>query len=133
MSHRAGKPRVGTFRYPIRVERLDGSASETVEALVDTGATYTWIPQPVLERLEVAPTTRRRLQLADGNIIEREAGQIRITVDGESVFTLCIFGDPETMPLLGAVTLEEFGLAPDPVRQRLIPVVGLLAMAGSGT
>jgi hypothetical protein len=45
------------------------------------------------------------------------------------VFTLCIFGDPETTPLLGAVTLEECGLAPDPVHQRLIPVVGLLIAA----
>ena len=121
---------MGTFHCPVRVGRLDGSASETVEALVDTGATYTWIPRPFLERLGIAPTKRRRLQLADGSIIEREAGQILITIDGESVFTLCIFGDADSMPLLGAVTLEECGLAPDPLRQRLIPVIGLLAAVG---
>lgn len=120
---------VGTFRYPIQIASLDGAVQETLDALVDTGATYTWIPRPILSRLGIAPTTRRRLQLADGTVIEREAGQILVTIDGERVITLCIFGDPGTMALLGAVTLEECGLAPDPVRQRLIPVTGLLAAA----
>jgi len=123
---------MGTFRHPVRVGRLDGSAFETLEALVDTGSTYTWVPRPVLERLGIAPTTRRRLELADGSIVERTAGQVLITVGGETVFTLCIFGDPDSMALLGAVTLEECGLAPDPVRQRLVPVIGLQAVASQG-
>jgi predicted aspartyl protease len=118
---------MGTFRYPIKIGRLDGSAFETVEALVDTGATYTWIPRPMLERLGIAPTARRRLQMANGQVIEREAGLVLVAVDGETVATMCIFGDPDSLPLLGAVTLEECGLAPDPIRQRLVPVVGLLA------
>jgi len=32
-------------------------------------------------------------------------------------------------PLLGVVTLEELGLAADPVHRRLIPVPGLLKLA----
>jgi len=32
--------------------------------------------------------------------------------------------------LLGAVTLEQFSLAPDPVSQRLIPVEALLMSLG---
>jgi predicted aspartyl protease len=61
---------MGTFRYPIKIGRLDGSAFETVEALADTGATYTWIPRPVLERLGIPAADRRELQLADGSVIE---------------------------------------------------------------
>ena len=118
---------MGPFRYPIGVARLDGSAPETIEALVDTGATYTWIPRQTLDRLGIAPTGRRRLQLADGQIIERESGLVLVTVDGITVATTCIFGDPGSLPLMGVVTLEECGLALDPVRQRLIPTVGLLA------
>lgn len=118
---------MGAFRYPVRIGRLDGTASEAIEALVDTGATYTWVPRPTLERLGVTPSTRRRLQLANGQIIERDAGLALITVDGETVASTCIFGDPDLVPLLGAVTLEECGLAPDPIRQRLVPVVGMLA------
>jgi hypothetical protein len=37
-----------------------------------------------------------------------------------------IFGDPDLQALLGAVTLEQFSLAPDPVTKRLIPVEALL-------
>jgi len=42
---------MGTFRYTIQVGPLDGSRMETLEALVDTGATYTRIPRPIRERL----------------------------------------------------------------------------------
>jgi predicted aspartyl protease len=119
-----------TFRYPVRVGRLDGTASEIIEALVDTGATYTWIPRPVLDRLAIPATDRRRLQMANGQIVERESGWVLLTADGVTVPTICIFGDPDSIPLLGAVTLEECSLAPDPLRQRLVPVI---ALALSGT
>ncbi len=54
-------------------------------------------------------------------------GLVLVTVDGETVAASCIFGDAGSLPLLGAVTLEECGLAPDPVQKRLVPVTGLLA------
>ncbi len=117
---------MGTFRYSIQIGRLEGTDVVTVQVVVDTGATYTWIPRPILERLGITPTGRRRLQLANGQVIERDAGTVLATVDGITVATPCIFGDPDTLPLLGAVTLEECGLAADPVSQRLVPVTGLL-------
>jgi len=122
---------VGTFRHPVQVGRLDGGAFETLEALVDTGATYTWIPRPILDRLAIPATDRRRLQMANGQIVERESGWALLTADGVTVPTICIFGDPDSMPLLGAVTLEECSLAPDPVRQRLVPVIALALSAAS--
>jgi hypothetical protein len=39
------------------------------------------------------------------------------------------FGDEGMAPILGAVTLEEFRLGVDPVRQELVPVIGLLMLA----
>ncbi|MGH2373349.1 MAG: retroviral-like aspartic protease family protein [bacterium] len=121
---------MGTFYYPIRVGRLDGSAFETIEALVDTGATWTWIPRPLLDRLDIPVADRRELQMANGQIAERESGWALITADGVTVPSICIFGDPDSIPLLGAVTLEECSLAPDPVRHRLVRVVGL-ALSGA--
>jgi len=38
-------------------------------------------------------------------------------------YTLVVFGDHA---LLGAVTVEEFLLAPDPVQRKLVPVDGLM-------
>lgn len=83
----------------------------------------------MLDRLGIQSMDTRRIQMADGRVIEREIGSILVTVDGKTVPTLCIFGDATSTPLLGAVTLEECGLAPDPVAQRLIPVIGY-ALAG---
>lgn len=47
-------------------------------------------------------------------------------IDGEPQPTIVVFGEPGCDALLGAVTLEEFGLGVDPIRRQLIPVPGLL-------
>ena len=117
---------MGTFRHCIEVGSGDGSIFEPVEAVVDTGATYTWIPRPVLERLGIKPAFKRRLQIADGTVIEREAAQAPVRINDETLMTICLFGDEDSEPLLGAVTLEEFGLGVDSVNQRLVPIVSLL-------
>jgi clan AA aspartic protease len=117
---------MGTFRYLITLYSPDGTQSRQVEALVDTGATYTWVPRPLLDDLTHQPTFRQPLRLANGTIIERDAGEAVVEIDGARRTTVVIFGDPGSEALLGAVTLEEFSLAPDPVARRLVPVVALL-------
>ncbi|MGC9019586.1 MAG: sugar phosphate nucleotidyltransferase, partial [Candidatus Bipolaricaulaceae bacterium] len=115
-----------TFRYPIILYSQDGTRSFRVEALVDTGATYTWVPRPTLEALGHKAAFRRRLRLADGRVIEREGCEVQVEIDGARLTTPVIFGDPGSEVLLGAVTLEQFSLAPDPVTRRLVPVEALL-------
>lgn len=123
---------MGTFRYAIEMGDPAGSHFEQVEALVDTGSTYTLIPASVLRRLGVTPHTRASFNLADGRQIELEIGRTWVRINGRSEITLVVFGDEGAEPLLGAVTLEEFLLAPDPVGQRLIPVPGLLKESQKG-
>jgi len=118
---------MGTFAYPIEVGPLSGDRWDQLDALVDTGATYTWIPRPLLDRLGIVPSDRRTLRLANGQIIERDAGPVLVRLEGRTVATTCIFGDPGSMALLGAVTLEESAFAPDPIHKRLIPITALLA------
>ncbi len=121
---------MATFRQHIGVGTLDGVRFEEVDALVDTGATYTWIPRPTLEGLGIVPVFQRRIRLADGSEIERDGAQVTVRIDGTALITVCIFGDAGTEPLLGAVTLEEFGLGVDPLNQRLMPVTLTLASGG---
>lgn len=117
---------MGTFRVSIESGDPRGQRYETVEALVDTGATYTTISAPLLERLGVPPHARDTFLLADGRRVERDIGRTWVRVDGRVELTLVVFGDPDTPSLLGAYTLEGLRLAADPVGRRRIPGPGLL-------
>ena len=57
---------MGTFRVPVEIANIAGGGPfERVEALVDTGATYTLLPEEILHRLGVEPRGKRRFLLAD--------------------------------------------------------------------
>ena len=117
---------MGTFRVTIELGDPAGSRYREVSALVDTGASYSQIPASILQELGVVPDARRAFRLADGREVERDVGETRVRVDGSARMTVVVFGDEGAEPVLGAVTLEELGLAVDPLNQRLIPVPGLL-------
>jgi len=55
-----------TFRVTVEIGDPLGRRYETIDALVNTGAMYTWVPQSILERLGVTPTFRRPFLTADG-------------------------------------------------------------------
>lgn len=96
---------------------------ETVKLLVDSGSMYTWVSGAVLRDLGVQPTERRRVLTIEGRTTERGAGEILITLEGRTLHTLCLFGEPGDLDVLGAYTLEGFGLGVDPVQRRLIPAI----------
>jgi clan AA aspartic protease len=117
---------MGAFRVRIEVGDPTGQRFEAIEALVDTGATYTWVPRDLLERLGHAPERQWDFVLADGRTVLYGIGWMQVRFDGVTQPTPVIFGDPGTDPLLGVVTLEEFRLGVDAVNQRLIHTPGLL-------
>ena len=116
---------MGTFRVTIEVGAGASGPWQAVEALVDTGATFTQIPAPVLEALHVARRWRLPMETADGRVSECDVGDAWLRLDGSERPALVLFGEPGTEPLLGAHALEAFLLAPDPVHRRLVPVTGL--------
>lgn len=120
---------MGVFSVTVEVGDLRGERFEPVQALVDTGASSTVIPAPLLRRLGVTPHEQRPFLLADGRTVERHIGWTWARIDGRIRMTVVVFGDEGIQPLLGAITLEEFGLDIDPVRQELIPVSGYLMLA----
>ena len=111
------------------VGNLDAAEQEQVEALVDTGSTFSAMPASLLRRLGIAPTLTRRLRLANGQIEEYQAGTAFFTVNGRDGVAMVVFG-PEDVYLLGATTLESLLFVVDPVNKRLIPEVGLLMWGG---
>ena len=114
-----------TFYIPIEIAGTDRERFETVEALVDTGATYSSIPASILRSLGVTPFKRQVFRLADGSRIYRDMGEMSVRMDGEVQFTLVIFSDDAANPILGAVTLEQFSMAVDPVDKRLVPTYAI--------
>ena len=114
------------FYVDLEIGDPSGQSFETVEALVDTGANYTVMPSALLEGLGVVPHANRVFVLADGTRIERDIGETRFRLEGETSTSLVVFGDENATPLLGAVTLEIFSLGVDPLNRRLIPVTNLL-------
>ena len=117
---------MGTFTHPIHIGNLSGGEFAEVEALVDTGTTYTSLPASVLNRLGVEQEGYRRFELADNRIVEYPIGQARIRLEGEELIVLVVFAPEETDPLLGATALEIFSLGVDPVNRRLVPVPALM-------
>ncbi|MBM2812782.1 MAG: hypothetical protein HW416_3541 [Chloroflexi bacterium] len=122
---------MGTIRVTVELGHPEGARFEPIEALVDTGASYSWVPAPTLALLGIAPTRRFPFVLADGRRIEKDMAETRIRLDGQEQTTWVVFGDADSQPLLGAYTMEGFGLAADPVNRRLMAVPGLL-MSMSG-
>ena len=117
---------MGTFSVQFEVGDLAGRHYVQVEAIVDTGSTYTALPQSLLRRLGLVPWDTRVLELADNRIVEFPFGGVRIRLEGREALLMAVFGPDDATPLLGATTLEMFGLGVDPVRQRLVPVTGLM-------
>ncbi|MEM2896342.1 MAG: Retroviral aspartyl protease [Candidatus Bathyarchaeia archaeon] len=99
----------------------------SIELLVDIGSTYTVIPATLLKSLGIIGVLRTvKLRLADNRVIEKPLGEIGIEIDGYRVSaTPVVFGE-ENVYLLGSVTMEQLGLAPDPIEKRLKPVEALL-------
>lgn len=117
---------MGTFYWPLEVASPDGSRWETVQALVDTGASHTVLPSSLLRRLGVAPFRSVLHRIADGSRIEREIGETKLRVNGLEATRIVAFGSEDVPPLLGADTLQGILLAVDPVEERLVPTDALL-------
>lgn len=101
--------------------------TEKIEFLIDSGAIYSVVPAPVLERLGIRPLTTQEFRLANGSKIARKKG-VAVFRYGERVGGAdVIFGEEGDSTLLGAFTLEALGLSLDPLRRELKPLPIVLA------
>lgn len=116
---------MGTFSVTVEVGSPDRRIWRPVDVLVDTGATFTWLPSSLLAQLGHVPDSRKSFELGDGRIADSEIGDVPVRIGSEVRTTVCVYAKNGEKPVIGAVTLEQFLLAPDPVNKRLVPVVGL--------
>lgn len=117
---------MGTFKTRLGVSDGNGGATEWIEALVDTGATYTVLPASLLHGLlGVQPRVQEEFTLADGRKMLMQVGEARHHVEDREATSRVVFGD-EGQYLLGATALQELGLIPDTTNHTLIPAPKLL-------
>jgi aspartyl protease family protein len=100
----------------------DPRRSCEVEFLVDSGATYSLVPAEILQSLGVEPHSEREFILGNGEIVRRKMGTAIFEYRGIRGDSLVMFGEAGDSPLLGATTLEGFGLILDPFRRELKPL-----------
>lgn len=124
----AGNHRMARFSVRVSVAHpTEPDRRADVDLLVDTSATLSWVPRPVIEHIDPPRMALRSFLLAGRRTIERETALMRVQLDGTEAGVTVVVAEPGDGHLLGATTLETLGFGVDPVGQRLVPRA-LLAM-----
>jgi predicted aspartyl protease len=121
---------MGTFGAKLRVwNPTSPEKVEELEAMVDTGAAFSWIHRERLERMGLVALRRMGFRAIDGSIIERDTAAVWVGSGGFSGPDTVVVAERSDMEVIGAHTIEGLGLAADPVQKKLVPTIGL-ALAG---
>jgi predicted aspartyl protease len=113
---------MGIFDVKVKLTNLsDAARTQELSLLVDSGATLSWVPREILEKLGAPPVSRLPFSLADGRTLERDTAAVLLTIDGRKGAVPVAFGEPGEEAVLGGTALETLGLMVDPVGKRLIP------------
>ena len=122
---------MGQFRVTARLTGSTGR-TESVELLVDTGATFLVVPQAIADRLDIAPQRQLPVVIAGGTRMTWPVGEIRVAIEGQETTTPCFIA-PSGPLLLGAVALESLLLTVDPIAKRLVPTDGYVLVSSGGS
>ncbi len=93
--------------------------SAQVEALADTGATFTKVPRAVVERLGLRPDYETSIELGDGRTITRNLALAEVELEGVRRPVLIAISETGEQPLVGYTTLETLGFKVNTVTHAL--------------
>ena len=91
--------------------------------LVDSGATYTVVPESILKKIGIKPEGKEEFSLADGRSISRKVGNALYEYEGMQRAAPVLFGEKNDNLLLGTFTLEALGLTLDPFKRKLYKAI----------
>ena len=115
---------MGEFYWRVGVWSADGERLETVEALVDTGSSYSVFHRRMLERLGISKRFVLPFEQADGSVIDRDVGLAMLVINDTESSMRVIFGEDDAESLIGSNALQEFLLLVDPVGEQLVSRTG---------
>ena len=108
-----------------QVRGLSGK-QKNVRFLVDSGATYSLLPQAVWKAIGLKPKRKLSFTLVDGTTVERSVSEAFVIFPEGEAHTPVILGEENDEALLGVVTLEILGLVFNPFDRTLRPMRMLL-------
>ncbi|HXY78803.1 MAG TPA: aspartyl protease family protein [Candidatus Acidoferrales bacterium] len=115
---------MGSFSAKLRVWNPSApEKAEEIEAMVDTGAAFSWIHRERLERLGAQVLRRVGFRAIDGSILERDTAAVWVASNGFTAPDIVVMAERNDMEVIGVHTIEGLGLAADPVQKKLIPTV----------
>jgi predicted aspartyl protease len=121
---------MGSFSAKLRVwTPTSPEKVEEVEAMVDTGAAFSWIHRERLERMGFVALRRMGFRAIDGSIIERDTAAVWVASNGFTGPDTVVVAERNDMEVIGVHTIEGLGLAADPVQKKLVPTIGLALTA----
>ena len=94
----------------------------TIEAIADTGAMISMLPQNVVERLGIAIFRTVVVTYADERTEDRPvAGPVTMKIGNRSMNTDCVVGPPHSQALVGQIVMEGMDLIADCTKRTLTP------------
>lgn len=120
---------MGMFKQRVKVTNLkDKNLFFENEFWVDSGALYSFIPEDYLEKIKVEPLESRNIILADGRTDKRLFGFCNLEIEGIGGPIPCpvIFAPKDSLFLIGATALENFGVDVDPINRKLKPILSVI-------
>lgn len=90
-----------------------------VEALVDTGATYTKIPRELAESVGLSLEYKTEVELADQRLVRRKLGLAQVEIAGVRRPVLLSVSEDDEHPLVGYTTLELLEFKVNPLTRSL--------------
>lgn len=100
----------------------DPARALTLTGVIDTGATFTVAPAPILDQIGISRAEYAMFSLADGSVQELAIGHATLDLQGHTATIRVVFGSDRRKTLIGITALESLRLAVDPVYRRLLPV-----------
>ena len=120
---------MGMFKVAVKITNpADRKRFFEEDFWVDTGALYTFVPEQRLQEIGLGPIRSRELVLADGRRDRRLLGEALFTIHEFEETLTCpvVFAPNDSLYLLGATALENFGVDADTAAGKLKPILGII-------
>jgi predicted aspartyl protease len=93
----------------------------TIDALVDTGATFTKISSLAAEKIGFRGRRQIEIVLASGERVRRQLGNLEVEIGSQRDVVPATVGKDGEADLIGYTTLEILGFKVNPVTRKLEP------------